>query len=225
MSAQEGPRSRPRGAQEAPRVAQERPKASQVTPKSYPRGAQTVAKPSPASPKTSFEHDRCEQLCSTSSNLEFCSCWASRVLRVMCIKHNKNYGFVAFRTFQQFMRRVTKRQRKKTHSGVLNRGLGASKPFKIDPRAAQEPRKTPTSEEKRSKKRRMCQRSAQERKIVPTWPQYDPRTLEDLSSVGSAGPPLSMLMQVFLCQWCQVYWSATPGHRKRCGGFLRPGPA
>ena len=58
-SAKKGSKSRPRSAQRSPRVAPERPKASQVAPKSYPRGARDAAKPSPASPKTSFEHDPC----------------------------------------------------------------------------------------------------------------------------------------------------------------------
>ena len=63
--------------------------------------------------------------------------------------------------------------RELVRNNIEKSGFGASKirpgPFKIEPRAAREAKKTPTSDEKRSKKRRRSPGSAQEQKTGPTW--------------------------------------------------------
>ena len=154
-SAHKGPKSRPRSGQGGPRAAHDRPKASQGAPKMWPRGSQAVAKPSPASPKTQLEHDLGGQLFLTRSSVEFCSVRASRVLRVTRINTAKSFlncGCVTSKAFQQCTRRDMQKQRKNAQCSLPNRGFGAPRPFKIEPGAAQEPKKTPKSKEKRTQR-------------------------------------------------------------------------
>ena len=67
----------------------------------------------------------------------------------------------------------------------------------FEPQAVQEAKKTPTSEEKRSEKRRRRPRSAQERKIVLTWRQHEFHFIGIFDPAVWLAPPLRYLDQYF----------------------------
>ena len=95
-------------------------------------------------------------------------------------------------------------------------------PLKSKPERPQTHQNRPISDNKRSKKRKARPRSAQERKIVPTWSS---RGLTKFESVERLGPPKVPSAGIKLVPAFSAYWSDTPGHREQCGGFWTPGAA
>ena len=70
-------------------------------------------------------------------------------------------------------------------------------PSKIEPGAAQDAQKQTKSNDKHSQTRKKRPRSAQERKIVPTWPQLAEEPLRIFDPLAWLAPPLRYLQQVF----------------------------
>ena len=86
-------------------------------------------------------------------------------------------------------------------------------PSKIEPGAAQDAQKQTKSNDKHSQTRKKRPRSAQERKVVPTWPRQGEGVFRIFDPLASGPPPLRYLQQLKHVYKNRSLWFNTPGHR------------
>ncbi len=197
----------PKFAQEAPKTSQEVPKKHSRGPKSCPRvpksrpsGAKELAKT--ASDPSKTQRSDLQNEFSAQSLLAavwerlgsdfvsfFCSCGKLAIKNLE--KPRKNYGFCTSQAFSHWKLARAKRTRKMRPWDFQNLSQTFLKPSKIDPGAIQDPQKPAQSYKKRSKMRQMRPRSAQERKMEPTWSQKTGQKAGELRMFGSLDPPCS----------------------------------
>ena len=148
----------------APQASQERPGAVQKGPQA---ARETLQDPS-GEPS---ERLWCTERRRTRLRIDFWSLLACRAKAPMCSTYQFLLCFVGFERSWHETHRRAENKRKSSCFGLQNRVRDRPGDPKSDPGAAQEAPKPAKSDNKRGKKRQECPRSAQERKIVPTWPQ------------------------------------------------------
>ena len=107
------------------------------------------------------------------------------------------HSFVRVGAFAQCCLVCVQKQAKIVVLDLENQARRSHNPSKIEPGAPQDAQKSTKSDNKRSKRQRMRPRSAQERKMEPTWAQHGLTNFRPLGVGGPGGPPLRLLKQVF----------------------------
>ena len=159
-------------AQDAPKRGQETPKSSPKLAKSRPRGPKIPPKSAGRRVWSTIFVGSPGQKAPGSSSYGF---FSLRGKVLIC----KNLGFC--RSCQCFVRVgasvqrchvCTQNPRKIAFWDLQNHARGCPNPPKIEPGAPQDAQKPAKSDHKRSRKRKMRPRRAQEPKLGPTWLQY-----------------------------------------------------
>ena len=177
---------RPRSGQEAPKKRPRRAKRCPRAPKSRPRSAPDPSKSEAGEPQDKFLACSCGEVLRERLVKRFCIVFDVGALRAICKKPKKTYGklwFLHIRSFVALQARV--------HEKTLeNKALGRPKPspdppgtLQNRPRSAPRRQKTDQKQGQTQQERKMRPRSAQERKIVPTWPQ---ETLKYIRALGGS---------------------------------------
>ena len=172
----------PRDAQERPRRARKAPKSvpeprciinrAPRTPKSHPRAPQerTNASPkrcdgTPSVASSAFEHNAARAKLWKRFFIVFC---VERVPCEVCSDPMKLW-FCCIQSMTAVAAALREKTSKIIVLGGQNPPKSNQKCSKIEPRALQDAQKPAKRSNQRSKRRKMRPRSAQDRKIVPTW--------------------------------------------------------
>ena len=170
------PKKRPKGAQRVAKRHPREPKSSPRPSKLCPRQAQEAPKPLQKRawglPKQSWGTMLLSSFIQKALEAIFCCLWVQVLKSLNSRWRGGEYSFCEVLMHLRKQAKPANELRKKWSWSSQKPRKSSPGPSKIEPGALQDAQKPAKRSNKRSKRRKMRPRSAQERKIVPTWLQH-----------------------------------------------------